>query len=145
MHDADASQNVGKLVGADGSRLDTLPSKWILTFLRLMSDYEVTLVNDNSKSTQGYAADWTLTSCAVYVQNILLQSIHGPRMALNFDARKGKNSMSDSRVPKRVCAYIERLGNHTHLSLKHPFPAVYGRSTWNSQISIHTKAPASVS
>lgn len=76
---------------------------------RLMSDYEVTLVNDNSKD---YMASWITCSNAnrtlVYVPKPC-GKVPGTILT-QFSDIAGKNSMCASRVPKRVCPGSSLIG-----------------------------------
>lgn len=102
----------------------------------------MTLVNDNSKWTQGDAVGWTLifTQCMCRVSSSSLFVGQGLRL-ISMLAKAGILCQIQGSRREYACRRIERLLNHTHVSLKHPSPAVYGKSTSNSQISIHTKAP----
>ena len=69
-----------------------------------MSDYEVTLVNDNSMSSPVPRHGTSLTSAIVFVVTVTAT-------ASRTNTYKGKNSMSDSKGPKRVStAFV--VGKH---------------------------------
>jgi len=113
-----------------------------------MSDYEVTLVNDNSESsTESSAAlGYSMNPRKILTyRSVCRNLITCPRLILTFPP--GKNSMSVSRVQMRVCSSL-RSNRHqlaTDTDLQHRSRAGYGGFMWNYQTSILIKAQASAS
>lgn len=113
-----------------------------------MSDYEVTLVNDNSEYSD-YCHQSTYTNTLSFQCTLPLMPL-SPTISdelavdINVIITLGKNFTSTSKAPKRVCTRpAVQLANTEFL--QHLFRAVTGRSTLNYQINTHTRVLVSVS
>jgi hypothetical protein len=79
------------------NKTDELDPIVYLYNVRLMSDYEVTLVNDNSMSAFSYFAKHMLT-----FMSSVQDHFHPSRRRDVYTLITGKNSTYDSRGPKKV-------------------------------------------
>lgn len=110
-----------------------------------MSDYEVTLVNDNSE-LHGYSfhssGHWQCISVNSHTDPFFSQW-NDTQQGINNIYWIGKSSTSASRARMRVCVFFSGYFSHMINVVQHHLPADTGRFTWNFRINIHIKAQVS--
>lgn len=126
---------------------------------RLMSDYEVTLVNDNSAFSHSQSRILTCLQLTLLFSSVSPSNqrntsrVHSPRSDTDTQLLDpGRSSTLSSRVQQKVCCLCTLLSSRlprtladAFINTQHPSKAASGKSTLSSPTSTPTSRPVSAS